>query len=147
MADITVHSSGTNAFTPVSYPTGGGTVQQGDTVTFSAAGNSNVTFYAQSGLFWVPAGSNNTGSTNTGSTAFTAPPSISADLTLYVAADPSATTGYTLSTSTISADQGRGGVGDPSDGTINVRNKATVRRDPAPQRRAPAPAMQARDSD
>jgi hypothetical protein len=145
MANITVHSSGTNHFTPVSYPTGGATVQQGDTVTFRAAGNSAVTFYAQSGLFYQ---SGNSGPTNTGSTAFSAPAtSASADLTLYVAANPSATTGYTLSTSTVSADHERGGVGDPSDGTINVRNKSTEWRDPAPQRHAPAPAMQARDSD
>ncbi|HEX8111636.1 MAG TPA: hypothetical protein VF516_28090 [Kofleriaceae bacterium] len=148
--DITLHkTSNGKSFSPATYPKSG-TVQRGDTITFKAdqASGGYVTFYAQSGLFYVPPGSNS-GSENNGDWEFTAPAASSVDdLTLYVAANPATNTGYTISFSPVSAaDEPGGGVGDPSDGTINVRNKPTEWRDPAPQHHAPAPAMPARGSD
>jgi hypothetical protein len=143
MADIMVHSSGPNGFTPVVYPTGGGTVKQGDNVTFQASGGSAITFYAQNGLFYL---SNCSGTKNNGNTQFSAPAAPST-LTLCVAANPSVTTGYTLSLQSISDEES-----DPGDGTINVGTKpmedavTDPHARPRPQH-APGPAMQARGSD
>jgi len=151
VSNIKVHSTGAQGFTPSPFPTGG-TVAEGDAITFQAAGSSDITFYAESGLFYQ---SGNSGPTNTSATAFTAP--ASGELTLVVAATSAA--GYKLSLSATSlsslTSRGSGGCEDddpsPSDGTINVgtKTKRHVKdwRDHAPPRHAPARAMQARGSD
>lgn len=156
--DITVHSTGTFGFAPVSYPQTG-MVTQNDTITFQAYGDAPLTFYAQSGLFYFPI--NQTKKTNTGSTPFAAPgKSTGLFLTLTVAATPLQTTPYILSRSPVSQSGDESGDEDddkrdtPSDGTINVGSKptddsmsVTDRRRRARQRHAPAPAMRTRGSD
>ena len=151
MADITVDNTGTTGFSPSPYPNGSN-VTQGQTITFSAVGSSNITFFAQSGLFYAPGYS---GPTNTGSTPFVAPPSTWTPLSLVVAANPVTATTYKLALSSVGCEGVKPSDDTtPSDGTINVSTKPTEWSEPvtdpsdrAPRRPAPVPAMQARGSD
>ena len=147
MADITVSSSG---FSPNPYPTSG-SVQQGDKVMFRSATDSGATFYAQSGLFFWPPGSQS-GNKNTGTDVFTAPSKSAAKpLSCYIAPNPpkGQTDSYKLSLSSISADKdGSNKKDDSGDGTINVGSKSmydSVTDSPVLPRPHHAPGLAMRD--